>query len=175
MSATATTATHPTPMFEALYQTYYARVLAYTFHLLGSREDAEDVTQETFLKIARALSTVRAEQASAWVYCIATNTACDLLRRRRVEQAHQSPEDFEVATQTLAARDDLEASTVLHDQVQQAWQRLPRQYRAVLCSLITGDTQAGQAQQRGVSVSSVKSMLYHARVAFRQAYQEVSA
>lgn len=175
MSATATTPTPTIPTFEALYQTYYARVLAYTFHLLRCREDAEDVTQETFLKIAHALSTARQEQVSAWVYCIATNTACDLLRRRRVEQAHQSPEDFEAATLRLPAADNLEASAVLREHIQRAWQRLPRQYRAVLCSLITGDTQAGQAQQRGVSVSSVKSMLYHARCAFRQAYQEVSA
>ncbi len=175
MSPTATAATNAAPTFEALYQTYYTRVLAYTFRLLGSREDAEDVTQETFLKIARALSSVRPGQASAWVYCIATTTACDLLRRRRVEQAHQSREDFEAATWALATGEDLEARAALREQVQQAWQRLPRHYQAALCSLMAGDTQAERAKARGVSVSSVKSTLYHARCAFRQAYQEASA
>ena len=81
--------------------------------------------------------------------------------------------DFETATAHLATDENPETLYVASEQFWQAWQCLPRQYRAALSSLITGETQAERAQQWGVS--SVKSTLYHARLAFRRAYQEASA
>lgn len=172
MSAIATTTTTPLS-FEQLYTTYYARILSYAIRLLGQREDAEDVTQETFVKVARALPTLKAEQVSAWIYRIATNTARDLLRRRRSQQAHRCAQDFE--TVTLASDDDLHEHAAFREQFSQSWQRLPSKYQAVLRSLMEGYTISELASMRSVSHVVMKNRVYRARRALRQAYQEARA
>ncbi len=173
---TATPAvTHAAPTFEELYATYYPRILAYTFRLLGSREDAEDATQETFLKIARALPTLAPEYVSAWVYCIASHSCADLLRQRRRQQAHRCREDFETATRAVHDGGDLPERTVGREQLRQAWHQVPPSGQAVLRRLLEGHTPQEIARERGVSLSSIKQRAYRARCAFRQAYREVSA
>src|SRR2546421_4930855 len=73
---------HITP--EEIYQTYYPRIYQRVYSLLRHREQAEDVTQESFLKAIRALPTLTTrDNLYNWLYTIATNTAYDALRRRR--------------------------------------------------------------------------------------------
>ena len=72
--------------FGELYRRFSRRVLGLCFHLLGSREDAEDATSEVFLKVRGALH--RYDPSSPfrpWVLSIATNHCLDGLRRRRRE------------------------------------------------------------------------------------------
>src|SRR5690348_10584966 len=159
--------------FDQLYHDYYPRIATYLSHMLGNHEDAEDLAQETFLNVARALPDLVPDHTAAWISRIATNTARDALRQRAIARLYMSHLDFETATAHLATDENPETLYVASEQFWQAWQRLPRQYQAVLSSLITGETQAELAQERGVS--SVKSTLYHTRSAFRQAYEEVSA
>ena len=69
---------------EELYQTYHDRVLRFFQTRLESREDAEDLTSEVFLKATRALSGFDESKASlsTWIYTISRNTLTDHLRRR---------------------------------------------------------------------------------------------
>src|SRR5262245_34086262 len=69
---------------ERLYDEYRRPLLAYLGRLVGDREAAEDLCQETFLKALRCWA--RHDPAAspvAWLYRIATNSAYDYLRRRR--------------------------------------------------------------------------------------------
>ncbi len=71
--------------FEEIFRVYHTRIYNYVYRLLGDAKDAEDLTQESFLKAYRAL--LRGEQPlnlSAWLYRIASNTCLDMLRRRRL-------------------------------------------------------------------------------------------
>src|SRR5262245_33967369 len=69
---------------EMLYMSYHAAVLAYLSRLVDDRATAEDLCQETFLKVLRVWdSGAQIVNVSAWIYRIATNTAYDHLRRRR--------------------------------------------------------------------------------------------
>lgn len=66
-----------------LFELHGARVLAFTMRMLGSRADAEDATQETFLKAYRSAHTFAGEcSQSTWVFAIARNTCLDILRSR---------------------------------------------------------------------------------------------
>ncbi len=74
-----------THRYEQMYASFYEAILKHLYRLLGDREQAEDAAQETFLKAWRALPRLR-EQSNlkSWLFRIATNTAYDQLRRRRI-------------------------------------------------------------------------------------------
>src|SRR3954451_5211188 len=68
--------------FEALVQRYESRLLAFCRHMLGSREDAEDVLQEVFTASYNAiLADDRPINARPWLYRIARNRCLNHLRR----------------------------------------------------------------------------------------------
>lgn len=73
------------PSIEALYSAYSRRMYQRIYSLVGNREDAEDLTQEVFVRALRALPTLQTSlNLSGWLYRIATNLALDLLRHRRL-------------------------------------------------------------------------------------------
>ncbi len=66
--------------FHKIHDTFRPKILRYLTNVVG-RRDAEDVTQEVFVKVNQALKTFRGEsQLSTWIYRIATNVALDKLR-----------------------------------------------------------------------------------------------
>src|SRR5205085_6997767 len=81
--------------FEALVQRYESRLLAFCRHMLGSREDAEDVLQEVFAAAYNAmLGDERAINVRPWLYRIARNRCLNHLRRP-VPVGHDSMDIFE--------------------------------------------------------------------------------
>ena len=70
--------------FEVLFYRHYDRVYGLLFRLLGNRVEAEDITQEVFLKLYRQpLSGKREHNLSAWLYRVATNMAYNQIRGRK--------------------------------------------------------------------------------------------
>jgi RNA polymerase sigma-70 factor (ECF subfamily) len=69
--------------FEELIETHGREIYAYALRLVGDRDDADDVFQETFLAAFRAFERARDEHLRAWLYRIATNKAADRRRRER--------------------------------------------------------------------------------------------
>ena len=80
--------------FGELLERHEREIFAYTLRLTGSRPDAEDLYQETFLAAFRAWPPPRRDNERAWLYRIATNKAIDGARRRR---ATVSLEDLRLA------------------------------------------------------------------------------
>ena len=77
-----------TAAFEELVRAYQAHVWRFLRHLLGDATFAEDITQETFVRVYRKLETFRfRSKFSTWVFSVARNAGIDALRsRRRREQ-----------------------------------------------------------------------------------------
>ncbi len=70
--------------FPTFYERYRRPIHAYVFRMLNSQEDANDVTQEVFVRVFKAWDRLRdREKLSPWLYRLATNLAIDLLRRRK--------------------------------------------------------------------------------------------
>src|SRR5579871_2957919 len=73
--------------FEELVRLYDQSVLRLALNLLRSPEDANDVYQETFLRVFKNLHTFRFDCSfHTWLYRIATNLCLDILRKRRVRR-----------------------------------------------------------------------------------------
>jgi len=80
--------------FQQIYTDFRARIFRYLARLIGEH-DAEDLTQEVFVKVNRALETFRGDsELSTWIYRIATNEAIDKLRSSAFQQeSHEDPLD----------------------------------------------------------------------------------
>lgn len=111
-----------------LYETFGERVLAYVSARVSNRQDAEDITAETFEKATRALPSYDETKASysTWVYTIARNTMTDYFRKRRqfVVLSDEVASDGEID-------DDLLAEETL-EELAAALMRLPQDERDIV-------------------------------------------
>ena len=87
--------------FGRIYERHERALFRHALYLLGQREDADDVKQETFLRAFRMMSTFRNDyNIRAWLFKICGNLCCDLLRRR--QRRPQISLDSETAACCLA-------------------------------------------------------------------------
>jgi RNA polymerase sigma factor (sigma-70 family) len=147
--------------FETLYDAYHRRLLAFCQHMLGSREEAEDVVQHTFLAAYRCLRAGDDVVAlKPWLYTIARNRCVSVVRARREEIAL---EDRAPATEGLAAEVDRRADLRL---LVRDVQRLPPDQRAALVLFEVGDHSHQEiAAVLGVRREKVKALVFQAREA----------
>ncbi len=86
MPQTTLTGTPSTSSIEALYTEYRSCILSYFVHRNFSIDDAEDLTQDTFLKALHAFATVQYDDLLPWLYRIAKNVAIDAARKHKVRE-----------------------------------------------------------------------------------------
>src|SRR5690349_16122795 len=157
--------------FDQIYDEYKTPIYNYVYHLVGDREQADDLTQDTFLKAFRALPKMDANlKLSAWLYRIATNTAYDALRRRKLiawlpwQDLDHEPADDESA--------DPQEMYVTTEVVRAPLRRMPQQYRsALLLYTQEGFSYREIAQPFNIAESGVKMYLARARQSFRERYR----
>lgn len=141
-----------------LYEMYSERIFRYTYRMLGNRSDAEDATAETFLRVLRRSTELRADGAfRTWLFRIARNLCIDKLRQHKLLELPADAQDG-----------GSEERTALRVTVQQAMMELPVEYRdpLVLCDL--EDLPAREAAEvLQISVPALKSRLYRGRRALR--------
>ena len=123
--------------FDSLYESYHEKVFRVILRLVQNPSDAEDLTQETFLKVQRKLPNIRRpESVASWLYRVASNTSLDFLRQRArprnnglvllpIEKAITAPSKLPSPT---AAFDTTETENCVQEYVN----KLPEQYRVVI-------------------------------------------
>jgi RNA polymerase sigma factor (sigma-70 family) len=154
--------------FEALVQRYESRLLAFCRHMLGSREDAEDVLQEVFAAAYNAmLADERPINARPWLYRIARNRCLNHLRRP-VPVGQDSMDIFERdggQTTSDAVHKREEFRQIVSDV-----QDLPETQRtALLLREIDALSYDQIAEAMETTIPSVKSLLVRARVSLAEA------
>jgi RNA polymerase sigma-70 factor, ECF subfamily len=132
--------------------------------------DAEDLTQEVFVKVGQALPSFRGEsKVSTWIYRIATNTAFDRLRSPSFQRAAQAPlEVLALATEEPPGIDEDLARKEMNECIRRYIDNLPPPYRsAVVLSEDEGLTNQQIADVLGISLDTVKIRLHRARSRLR--------
>ena len=143
--------------YNLLVSRWEKRVFNYLLRLVGDREDAFDLSQETFLKAYQHLGRLEDEaRFSTWLFRIAHNEAYSLLRRRRPEGEPPAQLPAETASYGLYPAE-------LSLAVQSALTRLTEDQReAVLLKIYQGFKFEEMAEILACPVSTVKSRLYTA-------------
>ena len=149
--------------FHTLVDRYHRRVFAICFEVLRSRSDAEDATQETFIKLARGAAGFRGDaKLSTWLYRVARNVCTDHVRHhaRRPATPVADPGQLDEAP----SEPDSSAGTAEHLAVAAALDTLDAlSRRALVLVAVEGLTYAEAGEVIGLPVGTVKSRVSRAR------------
>jgi RNA polymerase sigma-70 factor, ECF subfamily len=157
--------------FDSLYLHYHQRLLRFCVKRLQERSEAEDVVQETFARAWRALPTFAGDRRFyPWLTVIAGNLCTDVLRRR----ARLSPLDETTMRNSDVGSYDIE-DAILQDvdaqMVTTAFENLkPRHQRVLDLRERSGWSYQKIADQEGVGVSAVETLLWRARNALKREF-----
>jgi RNA polymerase sigma-70 factor, ECF subfamily len=161
--------------FETLFHRHYDRVYGLLFRLLGNRGEAEDMTQEVFLKLyhhayrKKLFGQQREHNIGAWLYRVATNIGYNEIRSRQRRWQRNTvlvpdPAGSPAAEQEVEQRERETA-------VRAALAQLPERQVQLLLMRQMDFTYAECAEACGIAPSSVGTLLARAAQAFRQAYE----
>jgi RNA polymerase sigma factor (sigma-70 family) len=158
----------------ALYERYSAQIFRYCLHQLGSREEAEDAVQSTFLNAFRGIKRgIVPELESAWLFKIAENVC--LSRRRSTWRRNriESTADFEVVEELAPAPSRLADELV---GLQDVLAQMPEsQRRAILLREWQGLSYREIAAELDLSQTAVETLIFRARRSLAKGLAEPSA
>lgn len=156
----------------ALFQSYHDRIYRYVLRLIRDPAEAEDLTQETFLRAYRGGDSLRDPEAvRGWLYRIATHVCLDRLRQRKpqvsLEDTCIGEEDRnQIKTPCSPSPSPLEITERKETSacVQRCLDFLPDKYRAVILLREAHSLTAAEiADLLGVTVTTIKIRLHRAR------------
>jgi RNA polymerase sigma factor (sigma-70 family) len=161
------------PTWEDVVRDHSARVYRLAYRLTGNVHDAEDLTQEVFVRVFRSLSSYSPGTFEGWLHRITTNLFLDMARRRQRIR-------FEGLGEETAARiggAEPTPAQVFDDRhfdgdVQAALKALPPEYRAavILCD-IEGLSYEEIAATLGIKLGTVRSRIHRGRAQLREALE----
>ncbi len=159
------------PTWDEVVRTHAGRVYRLAYRLTGNQHDAEDLTQEVFVRVFRSLSSYTPGTFEGWLHRITTNLFLDQVRRRARIRFEPLGDD---APDRLAGREPTPAQaydqTHFDPDVQAALEGLSPEFRTavVLCD-IEGLSYEEIALTMGVKLGTVRSRIHRGRSALRSA------
>ena len=168
--------------FRELVDRHRDRVYGFAYHHLGSREEAEDVTQEVLLRLWKHMDRVEPERAGAWLARVTRNACYDLLRGRRSRRrvfveggdAETREEWMASAPDTAPAPDAGVATWDVARHLKKALGELDEPYRSiVILREIQGLKYDEISAALEMPLNTVKAYLHRARRRLRSSLEEV--
>lgn len=156
------------PSWDELVRQHADRVYRLAYRLSGNQHDADDLTQETFIRVFRSVQNYQPGTFEGWLHRITTNLFLDMVRRRNRIRMEALPEDYD-----RVPADDPNPEQIYHDShlgpdLQAALDSLPPEFRAavVLCD-IEGLSYEEIGATLGVKLGTVRSRIHRGRQALR--------
>lgn len=156
------------PTWEELVATYSTPVYRLAYRLSGNQQDAEDITQEVFIKAYRSINQFQPGTLSGWLNRITTNLFLDGARKRSKVHVDNLSEQNQVVA-PAATPDEIVHDADLDHDVAAALGRLSPQIRAaiVLCD-IEGLSYEEVAAVLDIKVGTVRSRIHRGRSQLRE-------
>ncbi|MFT3899584.1 MAG: RNA polymerase sigma factor SigE [Gordonia sp. (in: high G+C Gram-positive bacteria)] len=156
------------PSWDELVAEHADRVYRLAYRLSGNQHDAEDLTQETFIRVFRSLSSYQPGTFEGWLHRITTNLFLDMVRRRSKIRMEALPEDYDRVPAATPDPQQIYADANLDPVLQGALDQLAPEFRAavVLCD-IEGLSYEEIATTMGVKMGTVRSRIHRGRQSIR--------
>jgi RNA polymerase sigma factor (sigma-70 family) len=154
-----------------LYERYSGPIYGYCLHQLGSREEAEDAVQTTFMNAFRGLQRgVVPELESAWLFKIAHNVCLSRRRSSWRRGRVEAPNNFEVLQEVVPGREQVADELI---RLQDVLEEMPEnQRRAILLREWQGLTYREISNELGLSQAAVETLIFRARRALAQGLEQ---
>jgi RNA polymerase sigma factor (sigma-70 family) len=159
------------PSWDDVVRDHGARVYRLAYRLTGNQHDAEDLTQEVFVRVFRSLSQYTPGTFEGWLHRITTNLFLDQVRRKARIRFEGLPDDAadRIASREVGPAQLLDDHSYDYD-VQTALDALPPDFRVavVLCD-IEGMTYEEISELLGIKLGTVRSRIHRGRAQLRDA------
>ena len=156
------------PSWDDLVRQHADRVYRLAYRLSGNQHDAEDLTQETFIRVFRSVQSYQPGTFEGWLHRITTNLFLDMVRRRARIRMEALPEDYDRVPSVGPTPEQIYHDARLGPDLQAALDSLPPEFRAavVLCD-IEGLSYEEIGATLGVKLGTVRSRIHRGRQALR--------
>lgn len=156
------------PSWAELVEEHADSVYRLAFRLSGDPQDAEDLTQETFMRVFRNLKTYKPGTFEGWLHRITTNLFLDMVRHRSKIRMEALPEDYERVPGTAPTPEQVYTAAILDPALQAALDELSPEFRVsvVLCDVV-GMSYDEIAKTLGVKMGTVRSRIHRGRSQLR--------
>lgn len=150
--------------WDEIVRGYGDRVYRLAYRLSGNQQDAEDITQEVFIRVFRSLDRFEPGSFHGWLHRITTNVFLDMARRRAKVRMHPIGEEAAELPSSGPTPEQELADADLDPDLQAALDDLAPEYRAavVLCD-VGGLTYEEVGAALGVKVGTVRSRIHRGR------------
>ena len=162
--------------FDMLLRSHYSSIFKIAYKWTGDKHHAEDITQNSCLKLARAIRSFRFESLfSSWLYRLVVNCAKDYMRR----SLSQKESDLDNSTRLLEAQQDQGDSTserqIYFQEVLSFIDSMPRDLRDTLVLIfVVGMNHREASLELGVKESTVSWRVHEARKVLRQKFDSTT-
>ncbi len=160
--------------FRVLVETYRNLVFHSVYAVLRNEKDAEDATQEVFLKVYLSLSQYEKQGFKTWLTRIAVNHAIDM-RRKAYRKREEATEDFQFDTNVRIEESVAEkvVNKEMKQLVHQHIHELPENYRDVIYGFYIEDKTYEQlAEEQKVKRATIATKLHRARLWMKKHWKE---
>jgi RNA polymerase sigma-70 factor (ECF subfamily) len=165
------TAVAGVPSWDQIVEDHSARVYRLAYRLTGNAHDAEDLTQEVFVRVFRSLHTYTPGTFEGWLHRITTNLFLDSARRKSRIRFDALPDDADNRLPSPVATPDAAYLNQMFDaDIEAALSSLSPEFRAavVLCD-VEGLSYEEIAQVLGLKMGTVRSRIHRGRAMLRAA------
>lgn len=161
------------PSWDEVVRTHGDRVFRLAYRLTGNQQDAEDLTQEVFVRVFRSLDSYTPGTFEGWLHRITTNLFLDLVRRRSRVRFEALPEDPERLVSRERSPEAVFSDRHFDGDVEAALAALPEEFRVpvVLCD-IEQLTYEEIGATLGVKLGTVRSRIHRGRALLRRSLAE---
>ncbi|QNE89324.1 RNA polymerase sigma factor SigE [Corynebacterium incognita] len=163
------------PSWSELVAEHADSVYRLAYRLSGNQHDAEDLTQETFMRVFRSLNRYQAGTFEGWLHRITTNLFLDMVRHRTKIRMEALPDDYDrVPGRGMTPEQEFDVAN-LDPVLQSALDELSPDFRVavVLCDVV-GMSYDEIAETLGVKMGTVRSRIHRGRSQLRQLLEDAA-
>lgn len=164
------------PTWDEVVREHADRVYRLAYRLSGNAHDAEDLTQDTFIRVFRSLASFKPGTFEGWLHRITTNLFLDMARRRSKVRMEALPEDSDRVVGDNPSPEQVYSDTHLDPDLQGALDELHPEFRAavVLCD-VEGLSYEEIGATLSVKMGTVRSRIHRGRQALRASLERRKA
>ncbi len=169
-------ATGSTKAFQTLFDRHGAAVLGYSGRILGNKFQAEDISQEVWIKVVRLAPSFQSGNFKSWLLTVTRNASFQVLRGQKRTEALNDETLEKTADVSIHDFETLLVHQANLEKVKAAVDQLPEKQRMALSLWLTEEmSYEAIAQVLETSESAVKSLLFRARDTLRLMLEETAS